>query len=91
VCGSLGNLFGIFNGLPLQSVQDMLLMKRLLDCHFRNLPHMQLLELCNYVYSGIALNREWQESQQIWLQADGVDQVKQKFYAGQGRWHMILS
>jgi hypothetical protein len=54
----------------LQSVQDNASNEETTGLEFlKSSTYAQLLVLCNYVYCGIALNREWQESQQIRLQA----------------------
>ena len=54
----------------LQSVQDDAINEETTRLEFlKSSTYAQLIVLRNYVYCGIALNREWQESQQIRLQA----------------------
>jgi hypothetical protein len=72
---------GIFSGLPIQSVQDNASNERTISLEF--LKSSTYAAACNYVYSGIAINGEWQDSKQIRLQSGTVHHLKQKLYARQ--------
>jgi hypothetical protein len=54
----------------LQSVQDNASSEQTTGLEIlKSSTHAQLLVLCNYVYCGLALNREWQERKRTRLQA----------------------